>query len=151
MSARPGNRYYAYSSARPHNHDPDYYNGDVGSVYFSDTKFLKLLGKSLSGQLYFPSEVTSYTTDSLEMKTGWVRFAKEGFKVDVLGDLTIDGTNTRLEMGGNKFPGGASYYFVRLFSGSIPWSLSVGGDMKLNIKVSSICSSSTDNNAKILW
>ena len=131
VSAGAGKKHGDSDGAKPWNYRTVMNNADIGTVYFTDTKPLKFLGTSITGQLHFGPGVTSYTTDSLAMTAGWVRFADEGFTVTVNGDLSVGGTSTRLEMGGGTFLGATYYTLPRLVSGSVPWTLSVGGDMTI--------------------
>ena len=131
VSAGAGKKHVDNGGAKPWNYGTLANNADIGTVYFTDAKPLKFLGTSLTGQLHFGSGVTAYTTGSLAMTNGWARFANEGFTVTVNGDLSVSGTDTRLEMGGGTFLGAMHGTLARLVSGSTPWTLSVGGDMTI--------------------
>lgn len=103
-------------------------SADVGTIWFKDEKFLKFLGTSLTGQIYLGTG-NSYTCDSLTITKGWVRFAEEGFNLNVKGDVVLDGLDARLEMGGSIFLSHGYYHHLR--SGDTPWSFTVGGNVSV--------------------
>ncbi len=72
---------------------------DVGSVWLPDTYFLSTtLNANLSGQIW---GITSWSPASLTVDGTWVRFAEPGFVLDVDGNVLVNGTLGRLEIGGN--------------------------------------------------
>lgn len=102
---------------------------DIGTLHFTDGKIVEaLLGKGLTGQIH---GLSSYTHDGdLEFTNGHVRFADIGVAVSVTGDLTLGGDGVaRLEVGGciatNR------YVYFDLYAGTVPSSLSVGGNLTL--------------------
>ena len=103
-------------------------SADIGTIWFSDEKFLKFLGTSLTGQIYLGSG-NSYSCDSLTMTKGWVRFAQEGFNLEVKEDVTLNGLDARLEIGGGVYY--CKGYFYHHQSGLTPWSFNVGGDVSI--------------------
>ena len=125
VSAGAGKK-YASSTIQPWNTSTENNDADIGTVYFSDAKPLKFLGTSLTGQIYLGSGA-SYSCDSITMTSGWVRFAQEGFALYVAGNVSLSGTNTRLEMGGNTYYRAGNCKHLR--SGATPWTFSVGGDV----------------------
>ena len=104
-------------------------DGGPGTLWFSDQTFLKALqgDGSLSGQLRgLPLEVTF---DSITLNKGFVRFAAEGSVVNVTGDVTVNGENARLEMGGDVTSERTRN--PEYNSGTLPTHLNVGGDLRL--------------------
>lgn len=104
-------------------------DGGPGSLWFSDMSFLKALegDGTLSGQLRgLPLEVSF---DSITLNSGIVRFAAAGSVVNVTGDVTVNGANARLEIGGDVTS--ARTRNPEYNSGNVPARLNVGGDLKL--------------------
>ena len=104
-------------------------NGGPGSLWFSDMSFLKALDGdgTLSGQLRgLPLEVSF---DSITLNGGIVRFAAEGSIVNVAGDVTLNGANARLEIGGDVTS--TRTRNPEYNSGIVPARLNVGGDINL--------------------
>ena len=114
--------------------DQDKYRGqaDLGTVTFSDETLLrKLLGKGLSGTL---TGVSSFELQGdLDWTSGHVRFpngADQGATVSVTGNLTLNGTGSRLEIGGGTTRRDRDV-FLDIDAGTHLNKLSVGGDFKL--------------------
>ena len=129
ISAAPGMR--RVSNKYVWNYSEGWRIGDVGTVYFTDTKPLSLLGRSaISGALHFGTG-SSHEVSSLSLTTGWVRFADEGFSLSVSGNLSVSGSKTRLEMGGGTYLG-TTRTSPRLVSGATPWALDVGGNLTVS-------------------
>lgn len=122
---------------------------DLGTLWFTDNKMLESLGTGISGQLVNISEIT---LASLNMQGGHVRFAKDGVRVTVTGDLTISGANSRLEVGG-EIPTN-NYDFVSLYS-SMPAALTVGGNVlvenrgRLDIRAAEVADVTTTVGASV--
>ena len=111
------------------NADTNHWEADIGTLHFTDGKILdQLLGNGLTGQI---RGISSYERGSgLVFTNGHVRFAEEGVKVSVGGDLTLGGAEkARLELGGAIATNRSSY--VDLWAGNTPCSLTVGGDLTL--------------------
>ena len=108
--------------------DKDLGEADVGTLYFSDRKLIDaLLGKGLTGQIRGVAEYA--TMGDLAFDFGHVRFAEEGVKVTVNGNLTFGGTDSRLEIGGFLATNRAT--FVNLYAGQTPSFLTVTGNLTL--------------------
>ncbi len=132
ISAAPGAKWFNQLQ-RKRNYGNELYDADVGTVYFTDGTFLKFLGAGLTGQLRFGAGTLPLSLPAVEMASGWVRFADEGVSVSVAGDLSVTGNETRFEMGGGNFDAAASRYtFPVRRSGSVPWSLAVGGNLSVS-------------------
>lgn len=101
---------------------------ELGTVHFSDDKILNdTFGKGLSGRLVDVTGPFVWDGD-LEWTEGSVRFCNEGADVTFNGNLTISGTNSRLDVGGisNRVLG------VKMFdmhAGATPVKLTVNGDV----------------------
>lgn len=111
------------------NADTNRWEADIGTLHFTDGKILdELLGNGLTGQI---RGIAAYERgDGLVFTNGHVRFAEEGVKVSVAGDLTLGGIEkARLELGGAIATNRSSY--VDLWAGNTPCSLTVGGDLTL--------------------
>lgn len=111
------------------NTDTNRWEADIGTLHFTDGKILdQLLGNGLTGQI---RGISSYERGSgLVFTNGHVRFAEEGVKVSIGGDLTLGGERqARLELGGAVATNRSSY--VDLWAGNTPCSLTVGGDLML--------------------
>lgn len=101
---------------------------ELGTVHFSDDKVLKdTFGKGLSGRLVDVTGPFVWDGD-LVWTEGSIRFCNEGADVTFNGDLTLDGVNSRLDVGGitNRVLG------VKMFdmhAGVTPIKLTVNGDV----------------------
>ena len=101
---------------------------DAGSIWLPDAYFLsETLTANLSGQIY---GIASWSTASLTIDNTWVRFAEPGFKLNVAGDVTVNGTLGRLEVGGNK-PVQTWGVNMLVSEGAAP-EFTVGGDFAIN-------------------
>ena len=129
VSAAAGGQFRTYGSQYVQNERPYNNHADIGTVYFTDSKPLKFLGTSLTGQIYLGSGA-SYSCDSITMTSGWVRFAQEGFSLTVAGDVTVNGTGARLDVGGGTYQ--MTGQTARYRSGTTPWSFTVGGDVTVS-------------------
>lgn len=128
VSAAPGTTYIKGVGQRGVAAEDFTASADIGTIWFSDEKFLKFLGTSLTGQIYLGSG-NSYSCDSLTMTKGWVRFAQEGFNLEVKEDVTLNGLDARLEIGGGVYYCKGNFHHHR--SGLTPWSFNVGGDVSI--------------------
>ena len=93
--------------------------GSSGTLYFPDDLFLKRPGRKLAGWVYYGPEVTlanSLVGENLSLTNSLVELT-EGAVVNVTGDLSFDGSNTRVN-GLRTNANGAS--------------IAVGGDLKLS-------------------
>ena len=101
---------------------------DLGTVWFTDDKIVRaLLGRGLTGQI---RNITNYTHEGdLNFTTGRVRFAEEGATVTVSGNLTLDGDDARLEIGGCQAVKRTS--FLEVYAGKRVNRLDVSGDLTL--------------------
>ena len=102
---------------------------DIGTLHFTDAKIVEsLIGKGLTGQI---RGLSSYTHNGdLEFMNGHVRFADIGVAVAVNGDLKLGGDGVaRLEVGGSIATN--RYVYLDLYAGTVPPSLSVGGNLTL--------------------
>ena len=100
---------------------------DIGTVWMTDGKLLDaLLGVSLTGQVLGVSEYVR--EGDLAFNSGRVRFAEDGVKVSVTGNLTLGGNDSRLEIGGAVATNRSAY--VDHLSTLAP-TLEVGGDLTL--------------------
>lgn len=111
------------------NADTNHWEADIGTLHFTDGKILDaLLGSGLTGQI---RGLNSYAVEGdLVFTNGHVRFAEEGVKVSVGGNLVLGGTGVaRLEIGGLVATNRSA--FADLYAGRTPGSLSVAGDLTL--------------------
>lgn len=93
--------------------------GYSGTLYFSDDLFLRRPGRMLAGWVYYGPDVTlanSLVGENIAFTNTLVELTEGGF-VDVTGDVSFVGTNTRMNG-------------LRTNSRNIP--VSVGGDLKLS-------------------
>ena len=104
------------------------YNADIGTLRFTDRTLVDaLLGKGLSGQI---AGLSPYVYDGdLSFTYGHVRFADTGAVVTVTGDLTLGGTDSRLEFGGCEAKWRTVH--VDIYGGDRVNRLTVGGDLML--------------------
>lgn len=109
----------------------DYYRteADLGTLWFSDMTLPNTLQWcKLSGQIC--NLPTTLTVDSINLTSGYLRFPSDGFILNVTGDLTVSGTNARLEMGGAT----ATHIYAKDKSwlcGQRATTLNVGGNMTI--------------------
>ena len=105
-----------------------YYRAGEGTLHFTDATLVdQLIGKGLSGEI---RGVTEYTYDGdLDFTYGYVRFAEDGVKVRVKGDLALSGTDARIDIGGSVLTN--VYFGPILYAGTVASSLTVDGDLSL--------------------
>ena len=105
--------------------DDDHLNADIGSVWMSDGSILADDFAKLAGQIRNVREVTFST---FALTNGHVRFAEDGVRVTVLGDLAVSNKTAWLEIGGDE----AVHCTTRAtLSGAKPAHLVVGGNLVL--------------------
>ena len=104
--------------------DDSWVDADIGTLWFSDEKLLNGLGSKLYGQI---RGIDSLSLDSLVFGAGHVRFPA-GFSLNVAGDLSVTGTNARLEIGGD-FP--TNLWRHPTLCSCSPAHLVVGGNLRL--------------------
>ena len=97
-------------------------SADLGTLWFTDAKLLESLGRGITGQIVNAPE--SMTLDSLEITSGWFRFARDGFTLNVTGDMTVSGKDSCYEVGGVTPTNRTA--FVELYSAEAA-RLNVGG------------------------
>lgn len=99
-----------------------------GTLHFTDATLVdQLIGKGLSGEI---SGLTEYTYDGdLDFSYGYVRFAEDGVKVHVKGDLALSGADARLDIGGSVLTNVC--IGPVLYAGAVASSLTVDGDLSL--------------------
>ena len=100
ISAEPGYYPNYYCCKGPTRANEDRYDcqADLGTLHFSDGTLVRsLLGNGLSGQILGFDE---WVCDDLSFTKGFVRFVGEGFRLKVKGDLTVSGTDVRLDVAG---------------------------------------------------
>ena len=100
------------------------FSADLGTLWFTDAKLLESLGHGVTGQIVNAPE--SMTLDSLTISSGWFRFARDGFTLNVLGDMTVSGKDSCYEVGGVTPTNRTS--FVELYSTAAA-RLNVGGKL----------------------
>ncbi len=99
--------------------------GDLGTLYLQDAALLNPAHVPHGGQLIVPGW-TRWEADSLTFTGGWLRLPTEGFALSTTGDLTVIGSGTRLELGGNDFVATGSNYLSGWTGGP---SVNVGGNL----------------------
>lgn len=99
-------------------------SADLGTLWFTDAKLLESLGRGITGQIMNAPE--SMTLDSLAISNGWFRFAREGFTLNVTGDMTVSGKDSCYEVGGVTPTNRTA--FIELYS-SAAAHLNVGGKL----------------------
>lgn len=109
--------------------DGKWCQADMGTLHFTDDQLVRaLVGKGLTGQI---RDLPSFVWDGdLVFSSGRVRFATEGVQVTVNGDLTLTGSDSRLEIGGCAATNWAHH--TVLYSGTVPCGLTVNGDLTLS-------------------
>ena len=129
ISAAPGSFKWKESSSgiscALDGNDIDKYRseGGLGTLWFTDQKMLESLGTGITGQIL---NLPSPTFDSLVMTNGHVRFASEGVRLNVTGDLVVSGRYARIEVGGSTFTNRIA--FADLYTANAP-NMSVGGNL----------------------
>ena len=106
------------------NMDDSWVDADIGTLWFSDAKMLGGLGSKMYGQI---RGFDSLSLDSLVFGTGHVRFPA-GFSLNVAGDLSVTGTNARLEIGGDFV---TNLWRHPTLCSCSPAHLVVGGNLRL--------------------
>ena len=126
ISASPGAYPEYYSCKGPTRANDDRYavHGGLGTLHFTDGKMLESLGKGLTGRILGFSE---WTCDSLEFTGGYVQFDGEGFRLKVKGDLTVSGTDVRLDLGCVAMTN--RVFRPEVWAGRQTVKLEVGGDL----------------------
>ncbi|MBQ6329179.1 MAG: hypothetical protein IJI35_09220, partial [Kiritimatiellae bacterium] len=99
-------------------------SADLGTLWFTDAKLLESLGRGITGQIMNAPE--SMTLDSLAISNGWFRFAREGFTLNVTGDMTVSGKDSCYEVGGVTPTNRTA--FIELYSTAAA-RLNVGGKL----------------------
>ena len=99
-----------------------------GTLHFTDATLVdRLIGKGLNGDV---RGLADYTHDGdLDFTYGHVRFGDEGVKVRVKGDLTLSGTDARLDIGG--FTNDNHWVGAQYSAGTNASSLTVDGNLTL--------------------
>lgn len=100
-----------------------------GTLHFTDGVLVgQLLGKGLWGDI---RGLTAYTHSSdLDFASGYVRFGEDGVQVRVNGNLSLSGSDVRLDIGGSVQ---TNVYLKPVFcAGTTPASLDVTGDLTLS-------------------
>ena len=105
-------------------------NGDIGTLYFPDGKFLTETILH-SGQWANPS-FTSWAPNSLTVSNTWIRFPVSGFSLNVTNNVNIWGTSGRLDLGGNACTNLSAFWFNPYSDMSTGPSLTVGRDLVVN-------------------
>ena len=113
--------------------DDYFHSSEPGTLYFADTNNLAdtklvdgMLGKGLSGRLF---SLTNYTYEGdIDWTYGYVRFGATGAVVNVTGNLTLSGENSRLDLGGNYIRTDRTV-IAYVDAGTEPLALNVGGDL----------------------
>jgi hypothetical protein len=82
-------------------------SAEIGTLFFSDTRFLDAVEvfslSNFQGQL-IPGAATNWSSlASLTISNTWIRFPASGFDLTVQGNLTIDATNARLDIGSTAY------------------------------------------------
>lgn len=102
---------------------------DLGTVWFSDEKLLAAtFGRGLSGRVVTVPRHFEIAGD-FTFTDGWVRLPTNGVELVVTGNFTIDGANSRLELGGAYATNRT--LFVEIYGGTGVNKLSVGGDFNV--------------------
>ena len=97
---------------------------DLGTVWFSDEKlFAATFGRGLSGRAVTAPRRWEIDGD-FTFSDGWVRLPVSGMELVVTGDFTVDGANSRLELGGVYATNRTVY--VEIFGGTEANRLTVG-------------------------
>lgn len=111
--------------------DPYGWHADIGTLHFTDDQIVRaLIGKGLTGQIH---GFDAFVWDGdLDFTSGRVRFAAEGVQVTVNGNLTLGGSDSRLEIGGCLATNGAHHAVV--WAGERACGLTVTGDLTLGGK-----------------
>ena len=117
--------FWNLSNTTRNNQDAQFNNADLGTIWINDARLLESLGTKISGKIY---GIDSLSLDSLTISNGHVRFAADGFKLSVAGDLVVQGASARLELGG---PIETNRVYDINFIGFTAPELSVGGDFKI--------------------
>ncbi|MBO7721498.1 MAG: G8 domain-containing protein, partial [Kiritimatiellae bacterium] len=106
----------------------DWRDPEPGTLHFSDAKIVDtLLGNGLHGQIVgLPTYVRN---GNLDMSYGFVRFADEGASVTIDGNLTISGTDIRLDVGGCRVTNAT--LLAEIYGGTNANRLVVTGDMTI--------------------
>jgi len=99
--------------------------GDIGTLYFSDNTLLGDNITALNGQL---SEVSAWSPATLTISNSWIRFPKAGMTLTVAGNLTLEGSDGQLQIGGTRVE---NMYHVVFFGEPQLSALKVGGNMVL--------------------
>ncbi|MBI2438836.1 MAG: hypothetical protein HYV36_08520 [Lentisphaerae bacterium] len=106
-------------------------NGDIGTLYFADTRFLSTTMRHVGQLLSFTN---AWSVSSLLLTNSWLRFPQEGLRLTVTGGVVMVGTS-RLDIGGNSYVFGvipSTYYRYTLFNTNTAAAVfSVGGDVSL--------------------
>ena len=102
---------------------------DLGTLWFTDLTLPNAMQwNRLSGQMRNLPD--TLTIASLNLTSGHIRFPRDGFTLNVTGDLTVDGGDARLEMGGST----ATHIYDKDKSwlrGERATTLNVGGNMTI--------------------
>jgi hypothetical protein len=110
------------------------YPGDLGTLWFPDNT---LLGEMVSHTGHWMAPPGYWTTPSLTVTNGWIRFPADGMRLTVTGDVTVTGAGAGLELGGNASMGktlfreGTYLNYVLVSAMTNPPELAVGGNLTL--------------------
>ncbi len=101
------------------------WDGTIGSLYFTDARFLTPRIRSLTGQIVIPG-FTNWVVPGLEVTNVAVRFVGNGFTLSASNDVVVTGAKGRLELGGNMLTRGDYYPYSAM---DAPPRLLVGGNL----------------------
>lgn len=112
---------------------PTITNSEAGTVYFTDSRFLGDLinNNLLNGQVVLG--VSNWATDRLTISNCWVGFTRDDFQLTVSNNITVAGSDGRLEIGGATYAlcgyVAGNSTFVKRFSGTSQPVICVGGNL----------------------
>ncbi len=106
--------------------------GDIGSLWFPDTRFWSEDMSCLQGQLF---GTNAWSVAALTLADRWVGFSEEGFALTVAGDVSLSGAKAGLSLGGplsfNHSGGGAAGNGQYRYGEGVPAVLAVGGNLAI--------------------
>jgi hypothetical protein len=105
--------------------------GDLGTLYFPDNRLLQGAVIPHTGRWMVPNATNITFASSVILSNGWLRFDQPGTTIAVANDLTINGANAQLMLGGdtNWVTDAATYTRVRYHDTPGTLSLLVGGNL----------------------
>ena len=108
-------------------------SADLGTLHFTDTKLVKALyGNGLCGKVVNYPEQSLVFNGDLDYSWGDCRIEREGLTIRVEGDLTISGTDARMEVGAVTSRLDSATW--RVWAGTTPSVLQVTGNLTVSGK-----------------